>query len=90
MKQKLFLLGIGSLTGHKIATHIKNDFELYGSYNLRNPNLDFVTSFKLDITNLKKLEILEDAFIHKEKFKNELDFKIKNKRGKMVIITTNK
>ncbi len=56
MKQKLFLLGIGSLTGHKILTQIKNDYELYGSYNLRNPNLDFVTSFKLDVTDQKKLK----------------------------------
>ena len=56
MKQKLFLFGIGSLTGHKIATQIKNDYELYGSYNLRNPNLDFVTSFKLNITDQKKIK----------------------------------
>ncbi len=56
MKQKLFLIGIGSLTGHKIASQIKNDYELYGSYNLRNPDLEFVTSFKLDVTDLKKLE----------------------------------
>lgn len=56
MKQKLFLIGIGSLTGYKIAFQIKNDYEIYGSYNLRNPNLEFVTSFKLDITDLKKLK----------------------------------
>jgi dTDP-4-dehydrorhamnose reductase len=56
MKKKLFVLGIGGLTGHKIISKIKNDFKLYGSYNLRNPNLDFVTSFKLDITNIKKVE----------------------------------
>jgi dTDP-4-dehydrorhamnose reductase len=56
MKKKLFVLGIGGLTGHKIISKIKNDFELYGSYNLRNPDLDFVTSFKLDITNIKKVE----------------------------------
>ena len=62
MKSKIFLLGIGSLTGHKIATSLKNDFELYGSYNLRNPNFDFVNSFKLDITNQKELEcILHDC-----------------------------
>ena len=55
MRQKLFIFGIGSLTGYKIATKIKNHYELYGSYNLRNPNLDFVTSFKLDVTNQKKI-----------------------------------
>jgi dTDP-4-dehydrorhamnose reductase len=61
MKQKLFLFGIGSLTGNKIVSQIKNDYEVYGSYNFRNPNLDFVTSFKLDITNLSKIkDILYD------------------------------
>ena len=56
MREKLFLIGIGSLTGNKIISKIKDDFEFYGSYNLRNPDLDFVTSFKLDITNVKKVE----------------------------------
>ncbi len=58
MKKKIFILGIGSLTGHKIATQIKNDFLLSGSYNLRNPQLEFVTSYKLDILNSKNLENL--------------------------------
>lgn len=55
MKQKLFILGIGGLTGYKIALQLKNDFELYGIFNLRNPNLNFVTSFKLDVTDFKNL-----------------------------------
>lgn len=58
MKKKVFILGIGSLTGYKIATQIKNDFLLSGSYNLRNPQLEFVTSYKLDILNSKNLENL--------------------------------
>ena len=41
-------------------------------------------------TNSKKLEINQDVIINKERFKNQSDFKVKNKRGKMVIITTNK
>ena len=41
-------------------------------------------------TNSKKLEISESASNSKEKFKNTSDFKIKNKRGNIVIITTDK
>lgn len=37
-------------------------------------------------TNSKSLELLKDS---KENFKNVSDFKVKNKRGKIVIITTN-
>ena len=59
MTKKLFILGIGGLTGSKLAVLAKNDFKIYGSYNLRNPKLDFVVSFKLDITDkLKAKEIL--------------------------------
>ncbi len=62
MVKKLFILGIGGLTGSKLAVLAKNDFEVYGSYNLRNPKLDFVTSFKLDITDtLKTNEILSST-----------------------------
>ena len=60
MKPKLFLLGIGSLTGGKIAEQIKNDYEIHGSYYLRNPKLDFVTSCKLDITDFKKTKQIID------------------------------
>ena len=54
MAKKLFILGIGGLTGSKLAVLAKSDFEIYGSYNLRNPKLDFVVSFKLDITDKSK------------------------------------
>jgi len=56
MKQKLFIMGIGGLTGSKLAVLSKNDFEIFGSYNLRNPKLDFVKSFQLDIANISKTE----------------------------------
>lgn len=56
MKKKLFLLGIGSLTGQKIAQKIKNSYELYGSFNLRNPDLDCTKSFNLDVTNYDDLK----------------------------------
>ncbi len=56
MKQKLFILGIGGLTGSKLATLAQNDFEVYGSYNLRNPKFTFVDSIKLDISDTGKLK----------------------------------
>ena len=41
-------------------------------------------------TNSKRLEISENVTIGKEKFKNRTDFKIKNKRGSIRLITTKK
>lgn len=56
MKKKLFILGIGGLTGSKLAMLAIDDFEVYGSYNLRNPKFSFVESVKLDISDTSKLK----------------------------------
>ena len=61
MKKKLFIIGIGGLTGSKLATISRNDFHVYGSYNLRNPEFDFIDGIKLDITDYDKIkEVLSD------------------------------
>jgi len=49
--KKLFVIGIGGLTGFKLACLAKNEFEIYGTYNFRNPKLNFVRSFCVDITD---------------------------------------
>jgi len=69
MKKKLFILGIGGLTGSKLAMLAINDFEVYGSYNLRNPKFTFVESVRLDISDTNKLKetlsnILPDILIN--------------------------
>ena len=56
MKKKLFILGIGGLTGYTLVKLAKNDFEIYGSYNLRNPKFDFVEEFKLDISDTSRVK----------------------------------
>jgi len=62
MKQRLFVMGIGGLTGSKIVETSKEDFEMYGSYNFRDPKLSFIKSTKLDITSTNKIrQILEDV-----------------------------
>jgi len=53
--KKLLILGIGGLTGSKFSILAKNDFELYGSYNLRNPNFDFIKEIKLDISDIRQV-----------------------------------
>ena len=75
----------------KIGLHKKDRIELviFTSEELKKI-LESQKEFIKGRTNSKKLEISENVFVHKEKFKNESDFKIKNKRGKIVIITTNK
>jgi len=56
MRKKLFILGIGGLTGSKLAMMAKDDFEVFGSYNLRNPEFDFIKSVKLDISNVHNVK----------------------------------
>jgi len=53
--KKLFIFGIGSLTGSKFALLAKNNFEVFGSYNLRNPKID-VEEIRLDILNYNKVK----------------------------------
>jgi dTDP-4-dehydrorhamnose reductase len=56
MKKKLFILGIGGLTGSKLALTAIDDFEIYGSYNLRNPKFDFAECIQLDVLDVDKLK----------------------------------
>ena len=55
MKEKLFVIGIGGLTGSKIIEIARENFELFGSYNFRDPKLSFVKSVNLDITNTNEI-----------------------------------
>jgi dTDP-4-dehydrorhamnose reductase len=69
MKKKLFILGLGGLTGSKLAMLSKHDFDVYGSYNLRNPNFDSIKTFQLDVQNNDKtkdilLDINPDILIN--------------------------
>jgi dTDP-4-dehydrorhamnose reductase len=56
LTEKLFIFGIGGLTGSKITALAKNDFEIYGSYNLRNPKFDFIDGIKLDILDISRVK----------------------------------
>lgn len=60
MKKKLLILGIGGLTGSKLALLAKNNFNVFGTYYLRDPKFDFIKSMKLNITEIQKVrEIIE-------------------------------
>ncbi len=60
MKKKLFIIGIGGLTGSKLVETAKDDFEIFGSYNYRNPKSSIIKSVSLDITNSSEIrDILE-------------------------------
>lgn len=61
MKKKLFIIGIGGLTGSKLVEIAKKDFEIFGSYNYRDPKSSIQKNIKLDISNSTKIkEILEE------------------------------
>lgn len=60
MKKKLLILGIGGLTGSKLALLAKNDFEVFGTYYLRDPKFDFIKSMKLNIIEIQNVrEMIE-------------------------------
>jgi dTDP-4-dehydrorhamnose reductase len=54
--EKIFICGIGGLVGSKLVELCKEKFEIYGSFNLRDPNFSNVKSFQLNITNHKNLK----------------------------------
>ena len=61
MKKKLFIIGIGGLTGSKLTEIAKDDFEIFGSYNYRESQSSICKSFKLDITDSNRIkEIFEE------------------------------
>jgi dTDP-4-dehydrorhamnose reductase len=61
MKKKLFVIGTGGLTGSKLVEIAKKDFEIFGSYNYRDPKSSIQKNIKLNISNSTKIkEILEE------------------------------
>jgi len=54
--EKIFICGIGGLVGSKLVELCKDKFEIFGSFNLRDPNVINVKSFQLDITNNEELK----------------------------------
>ena len=61
MKKKLFIIGVGGLTGSKLVEIAKKDFEIFGSYNYRDPKSSIQKNIKLDISNSTKIKkILEE------------------------------
>ena len=56
--KKLLILGIGSLTGCKIPKFAKNNYEIWGSFNLRDPKIDNVNSVKFEFSKDSKIEKL--------------------------------
>jgi dTDP-4-dehydrorhamnose reductase len=59
--EKIFICGIGGLVGGKLVNLSRDEFEIHGSFNLRDPKFNYVKSYQLDITNYDKLKtIIQD------------------------------
>jgi len=54
--KKLFIFGIGGLVGYRISLLAKNKFEVFGSYNQRKPNFEFMNMQKLNISDENKVK----------------------------------
>jgi len=53
--KKLFILGLGSLSGFKLANLAKNDFKISGTYNFRNPEIKFANQHKIDVRDFSEI-----------------------------------
>ena len=50
MVKKIFIIGIGGLTGSKLSEIAKNDFEIFGSFNFRDPKEELETGMKVVVS----------------------------------------
>ena len=58
--KKLFIFGLGSLTGSKLAILARKNYEIFGTYNLRNPFIESTHSIKFDINKMNFQKILRE------------------------------
>jgi len=54
--KKLFIFGMGGLLGYRISLLAKKGFEVYGSYNERNPQFGFANIKKINILNKNQIK----------------------------------
>ncbi len=57
-KKKLLILGISGLTGYKITKKAISNYDVYGTFNVREVKLENCKPFKLDLTNSNYVENL--------------------------------
>src|SRR3989442_4872723 len=55
MKKKLLIFGISGLTGYKIAKNAIQKYDVFGTFNVRNVQLDNSTAYKLDLTHKEEV-----------------------------------
>lgn len=58
LKKRLLVLGISGLTGYKIAKKAIPNYDVYGTFNIREVTLENCKSSKLDLTNRPDIEKL--------------------------------
>lgn len=78
----LLILGISSLTGSKLSQLCKNDFKIFGTYNLRKPKISNTNLFHFDVfkDNLNDLfEEIRPNFVVNSIAINGVDFCEKNR-----------
>ena len=56
MVLKMLVLGVSGLAGSKIADQSSKEYEVYGTYNKRIPNIKNITNLKLDLNDTDNLK----------------------------------
>lgn len=54
--QKLFICGVGGLVGQKLVNIAKEKYQIFGSYNLRDPKNNNIETYQLDIRESDKFK----------------------------------
>ena len=92
MRKKIFIIGIGGLLGYNLGIIAKKEFQVFGSYNLRKPDLEFVNLIKLDLKDFEKakkiLEKIKPDFLVNTAAISSVDFCEKNIKECQMINTT--
>ena len=56
MVEKIFIIGIGGLTGSKLLEIAKENFDVFGSFNFRDPKSSLIKGYKIDMSNINEIE----------------------------------
>ena len=92
MRKKIFIIGIGGLLGYNLGIIAKKEFQVFGSYNFRKPDLEFVNLIKLDLKDFEKvkkiLEKIKPDFLVNTAAISSVDFCEKNIKECQMINTT--
>jgi dTDP-4-dehydrorhamnose reductase len=85
----MLILGVSGLAGSKIANQAKNSYSVFGTFNKRTPNIENISTIKLDLSDTsnlkKKIKEIEPDFIVNATALHNVDYCEDNKEESFFI-----